>query len=118
MEGDAGYSVVWRKVGWKDSGYNQEAYDAECVAIARALEMATFRAKTPFKASPIIRKFPLASKLPLQAPPSRVAAAVAVVTAASRNDGKYLEKNLQNRGKVVRRGERKSEDSLKLLLPK
>jgi len=115
MEGDAGYSVVWRKVGWKDSGYNQEAYDAECVAIARALEMATFRAKTPFKASPIIRKFPLASKLPPQAPPSRV---VAVVTAASRNDGKYLEKILQNRGKVVRRGERKSEDSLELLLPK
>ena len=49
-EGAAGYSVVWRKgQSWKGlkvhMGYNQEAYDAECAAIARALETATFRAK-------------------------------------------------------------------------
>jgi ribonuclease HI len=50
--GAAGYSVVWqsgqRWVGIKTRmGYNQEAYDAERSALARALETATRRSTTP-----------------------------------------------------------------------
>jgi hypothetical protein len=49
--GAAGYSVVWRNgqrwVGLKTRmGYNQEAYDAECAVLARALETATRRQTT------------------------------------------------------------------------
>jgi len=44
----AGYPVVWKKsqtwVGVRTHiGYNQEAYDAECAALARALEAASRR---------------------------------------------------------------------------
>ena len=44
-DGAAGYAVVWKKgVSWAGiethMGYNQEAYDAECAALARALESA------------------------------------------------------------------------------
>jgi len=44
--GAAGYSVVWKRgqtwVGIKTHmGYNQEAYDAECAALTRALESAS-----------------------------------------------------------------------------
>jgi ribonuclease HI len=50
--GATGYSVVWRKgeswAGIKTHmGYNQEAYDAECAALARALETAARRNRTP-----------------------------------------------------------------------
>jgi ribonuclease HI len=50
--GAAGYSVVWKNgqswVGIKTHmGYNQEAYDTECAALARALETATRREMTP-----------------------------------------------------------------------
>jgi len=46
------YSVVWKRgrtwVGPKPHmGYNQEAYDAECAALARALESASRRQTTP-----------------------------------------------------------------------
>ena len=45
-DGATGYAVVWRNgQTWEGikahMGYNQEAYDAECAAIARALESAT-----------------------------------------------------------------------------
>ena len=48
--GAVGYAVAWRKgqiwAGRKaHMGYYQEAYDAECAAIARALDMAADRAK-------------------------------------------------------------------------
>ena len=49
--GAVGYAVVWRKgrTRWAGRkvhlGYYQEAYDAECAAIARALAVAVGRAK-------------------------------------------------------------------------
>ena len=48
----AGYAVVWKNSGtWEgiktDMGFNQEAYDAECAALARALETATKRTPAP-----------------------------------------------------------------------
>ena len=51
-DGAAGYAVVWRKgeswAGIKTHmGYNQEAYDAECAALARALESAARRNTAP-----------------------------------------------------------------------
>ena len=51
-DGAAGYAVAWKRgeswVGIKaHMGYNQEAYDAECVALARALESATRRSTIP-----------------------------------------------------------------------
>jgi ribonuclease HI len=50
--GAAGYAVAWqngkRWVGVKTHmGYNQEAYDAECAALARALGVAARRLTTP-----------------------------------------------------------------------
>jgi len=47
-DGAAGYAVVWRRdlsfVGVKThTGYNQEAYDVECVTLVRALETAARR---------------------------------------------------------------------------
>ena len=50
-DGACGYTVVWRKKGevWKGHrvhlGYNQEAYDAECAAIVRALRVGRDRWK-------------------------------------------------------------------------
>jgi len=50
-DGACGYAVVWRKKGevWKGHqvhlGYNQEAYDAECAAIVRALRVGRDRRK-------------------------------------------------------------------------
>jgi hypothetical protein len=46
--GAAGYAVTWQNgqhwVGSKThTGYNQEVYDAECAALARALETAARR---------------------------------------------------------------------------
>ena len=51
-DGAAGYAVVGvdcqSRVGvTTHMGYNQEAYDAECVALARALEWASRRRTTP-----------------------------------------------------------------------
>ena len=51
-DGAAGYAVVCKKgqtwVGIKTHmGYKQEAYDAECAALARALETAARRQTTP-----------------------------------------------------------------------
>ena len=51
-DGASGYAVVWKNgLSWKGikthMGYNQEAYDAECAALARALEAAWRRATTP-----------------------------------------------------------------------
>jgi len=51
-DGAAGYAMVWKNgqswVGIKTHmGYNQEAYDAECAALARALESASRRRTTP-----------------------------------------------------------------------
>jgi len=51
-DGATGYSVVWRKgLSWAGAkvhmGNNQEAYDAECAALAHALELAAQRNKTP-----------------------------------------------------------------------
>ena len=51
-DGAAGYAVAWRDgQTWKGikthMGYNQEAYDAECAALARALEEASRRNLTP-----------------------------------------------------------------------
>jgi len=51
-EGAAGYAVVWRNgQTWKGikthMGYNQEAFDTECAALARALESASRRNTTP-----------------------------------------------------------------------
>ena len=50
--GATGYAVAWQKgqswVGIKNHmGYNQEAYDAECAALARALEEASRRQTVP-----------------------------------------------------------------------
>jgi len=50
--GATGYAVTWKSgekwVGIKaHMGYNQEAYDAECAALARALEVAARRRTTP-----------------------------------------------------------------------
>jgi len=50
--GAAGYAVVWKNgQTWKGikthMGYNQEAYDAECAALARALESASRRKTIP-----------------------------------------------------------------------
>jgi ribonuclease HI len=50
--GAAGYAVVWKSrqqwVGVKSHmAYNQEAFDAECAALARALEVAARRRTTP-----------------------------------------------------------------------
>jgi len=50
--GAAGYAVAWKSgLTWKGikthMGYNQEAYNAECAAIARALGAATQRNTTP-----------------------------------------------------------------------
>jgi len=47
-----GYAVVWRKgVAWvgvkMHMGHNQEAYNAECAALARAMELALWRNTTP-----------------------------------------------------------------------
>jgi len=44
--GAAGYAVVWKNgQTWKGikthMGYNQEAYDAECTTLTRALESAS-----------------------------------------------------------------------------
>jgi ribonuclease HI len=52
--GAAGYAVVWQKgqrwVGVRrHMGYNQEAFDTECAALARALEVAARRRTTPGK---------------------------------------------------------------------
>ena len=52
--GAAGYAVVWKNgqswVGIKTHiGYNQEAYGAECAALARALESASRRQTTPVR---------------------------------------------------------------------
>jgi len=51
-DGTVGYAVVWKKGNsWKGikqhMGSNQEAYDAECAAIALALEEAARRDSTP-----------------------------------------------------------------------
>ena len=50
-DGAAGYAVVWKRgLTWSGIkthvGYNQEAYDAECAAPARALESASRRQTT------------------------------------------------------------------------
>ena len=51
-DGAAGYAVAWKNgQSWKGikthMGFNQEAYDAECAALARALEAAQRRPRTP-----------------------------------------------------------------------
>jgi len=51
-DGAAGYAVVWKRgVSWAGikthMGYNQEAYDTECAAHARALELAARRNSVP-----------------------------------------------------------------------
>ena len=51
-DGAAGYAVAWKNgQSWKGikthMGFNQEAYDAECAALARALEAAQRRPTTP-----------------------------------------------------------------------
>ena len=47
--GAVGYSVVWKGLTWAGAkvhmGSNQEAYDAECAALAYALEIATQRTR-------------------------------------------------------------------------
>ena len=50
-DGAAGYAVTWKSGStWKGikthMGYNQEAYDAECAALARALEEVSRRNTT------------------------------------------------------------------------
>jgi len=50
--GATGYAVVWKNgLIWKSIkthvGYNQEAYDAECAALARALQVASQRNTIP-----------------------------------------------------------------------
>jgi len=50
--GATGYSVVWKRgLTWAGAkvhmGNNQEAYDAECAALAHALELAAQRSSTP-----------------------------------------------------------------------
>jgi len=51
-DGATGYSVVWKRgLTWTGAkvhmGNNQEAYDAECAALAQALELAVQRSTTP-----------------------------------------------------------------------
>jgi len=51
-DGAVSYAVVWKKgQAWVDikthMGYNQEAYDAECATLARALESSSRRNLTP-----------------------------------------------------------------------
>ena len=51
-DGATGYSVVWKQgLTWAGAkvhmGNNQEAYDAECAALAQALELAAQRSSTP-----------------------------------------------------------------------
>jgi len=51
-DGATGYSVVWKRgLTWAGAkvhmGNNQEAYDAECAALAHALELAAQRSTTP-----------------------------------------------------------------------
>ena len=53
-DGASGYAVVWKRKNsqiWKGlkthMGYNQEAFDTECAALARALESASRRNTTP-----------------------------------------------------------------------
>jgi len=51
-DGATGYAVAWKNgQTWKGikthMGYNQEAYDAECASLARALESASRRNTTP-----------------------------------------------------------------------
>jgi len=51
-DGAAGYAVAWKNVlTWKGikthMGYNREAFDAECAALARALESASRRNTIP-----------------------------------------------------------------------
>jgi len=50
-DGAAGYAVVWKGESWAGikthMGYNQEAYDAECATLARALDSASRRNTTP-----------------------------------------------------------------------
>jgi len=51
-DGAAGYAVVWKNgLSWKGIkthlGYNQEAFDAECAALARALNSASRRNTVP-----------------------------------------------------------------------
>jgi len=51
-DGAAGYTITWKRgeswVGIKaHMGHNQEAYDTECAALARALESAVRRPTTP-----------------------------------------------------------------------
>jgi len=51
-DGATGYSVVWKRgLTWAGAkvpmGNNQEAYDAECAALAQALELAAQRSTTP-----------------------------------------------------------------------
>jgi len=51
-DGAAGYAVAWKNgQTWKGikthMGYNQEAYDTECVALARALDSALRRNTVP-----------------------------------------------------------------------
>jgi len=51
-DGAAGYAVIWKKgAAWAGikthMGCNQEAYDAECAALSRALEYALRRNTTP-----------------------------------------------------------------------
>jgi len=51
-DGAAGYAVVWKhSQSWKGikthMGYNQEAYDAECTTLARALQVVWRRPTTP-----------------------------------------------------------------------
>ena len=51
-DGATGYSVVWkRRLTWVGAkahlGNNQEAYDAECAALAHALDLAAQRNATP-----------------------------------------------------------------------
>jgi len=52
VDGAARYAVAWRDgLSWKGIkthlGYNQEAFDAECAALARALELAARRNSVP-----------------------------------------------------------------------
>jgi len=46
-DGATGYSVVWKKGARVHMGNNEGAYDAECAALAHALELAAQRNTTP-----------------------------------------------------------------------
>ena len=51
-DGATGYAVVWRKgVSWvgvkTHMGHNQEAFDVECAALARSLDLASRRKTAP-----------------------------------------------------------------------